>query len=277
MARGIPVLFHEEYVFGAFTDCIETVAATGVAMDTGFTCTYAAGDITEADGFGGEWLFTWTVADEEYISAITTQEIFEFILGKPIRFAVELTPGLTADTPEELNLFIGCMENMDTASEFQTAGAGMRALCGDLFGFFTPESVTAVFPNPEVWHVVTGHNDILQYTPLIAGEQNNISHVDWKVYDPTSGNGITRKFVAEWMPLNVVPGVGGLAPTIIDAEVRYWIDGVLVAKHRQNGLIYFITIATTQAMNFGVVGMNAAASSVTAALDLDYQKCEQVR
>ncbi len=276
----LPVEFHNENAFGVFIDCTRTVPATGAVGLDDFIPTYAVGDISEtADGavagVGGVYLFTWTVADEEFISLLTDLELFMFAPNKPIRFVGKLTPGLTADTPEELNIFLGCMEDMDTATEMQATGLGPRA-DDDMFGFFTVESVSAAYANPEVWHCISGFGPGAQIiTPLTAANPNNLSGVDQKVFD-AAGNGIERKMVAEWVPTNVVPGVGAVAPTLFDAEVRFWLDGILVAKHLQRGA-YQITTANALPMNFGLVGSNAAASSATAALNLDYLKCEQVR
>ncbi len=272
--RNLPVEFHNEEVYGVFIDCMETVPASGVATLGAFVPTYAVGDISESDLTGGVYLFTWTVADEEFISLLTAAELFEFISGKPIRFAAQLTPGLTADTPEELNIFIGCMENMDTATEMQATGLGPRA-DSDMFGFFTVESVSAAYANPELWHCVSSFGALQTITPLIATNPNNLSGQDQKVFDG-DGNGIRRKFHAEWVPVNLVPGVAGLVPTLLDAEVRFWLDDKLVAKHQMRGA-FQITIAGTEPMNFGIVGSNAAASSATAALNLDYLKCDQAR
>lgn len=268
--HNIPVEFHGEKVFGVEDDMLHGAFATGVAQDNGFTFTHAVGAIALGDAFGGVAVMTTTAADDEYLSILTTNEIFEFVIGKPIRFRCVLTPGLTAELPEQLNIFVGCMENMDTATEFQNAGAGMRALCGDIFGFFKPSNDSAVYN--QYWHCVTGHNDIEQYTELSAANQNNISGVDWKIIDD-DGDGIERELIAEWMPTNFVPGVGAAAPTIINAEVRYFIDGHLVCKHLQTG-IYFITIATTQEMNFGIVITNITDICVC---NVDYLKCEQVK
>ncbi len=274
----LPINYDNEFAYGVFTDCMEAVPASGVLTLGDFVATYAVGDITEpTDGDGNEggvYLFTWTVADEEFISLLTQQELFEFLPDQPIRFVADLTPGLTADTPEELNIYVGCMEDMDTATEMQATGLGPRA-DDDMFGFFTVESVSAAYANPEVWNCVSSFGALQIITILTANNPNNLSGVDQKVFDG-SGDGIRRKMVAEWVPTNPVPGVAGLAPTLMDAEVRFWLDGILVAKHLMRGA-FQITVAGTLPMNFGIVGSNAAASSATAALNLNYLKCDQRR
>lgn len=273
--RALPVEFHGEHTYGVEDDMLHGAFATGVAQDNGLTFTHAVGAIALGDARGGNAVMTTTAADDEYLSILTTNEIFEFVMGKPIRFRTVLTPGLTAELPEELNIFTGCMEDMDTATEFQNTGAGMRALCGDIFGFFTPSSDSVVFAATNMyWHCVTGHNDIEQYDAMNAANPNNISGLPFRVFDAVTGDGIERELIAEWRPLNVVPGVGGAVPTIIDAEVNYWIDGHHVCKHRMNGLVYFITIATTQEMNYGVVITNITDICVC---NVDYVKCEQVK
>ncbi|HUS95354.1 MAG TPA: hypothetical protein VMX97_01295, partial [Hyphomicrobiaceae bacterium] len=125
----------------------------------------------------------------------------------------------------------------------------------------------------EHWHCITGHNDLGQVDEMVATNPNNLSGVDWKIYDATTGDGITREFVAEYKPTNWVPGVAGAAPTIFDAECRYFIDGQLVCKHVMNGT-FQITAATTQLMNFGVVCENITDICV---LNMLYLKCEQLR
>lgn len=267
----MPTDYHKEHVIGVEEEFVHGSFATGVALGNGFTATHAVGAIATGDALHGEGVVTWTAAADEYCSYLTTNEIFLMQNDLPIRFKGILRPGLTASLPEELNLFVGCMENMDTATEFVAAGGGMRALCGDIFGFFTPESGGTVL-NDEFWHCITGHNDLEQVDELSATNPNNLSGAEVKVIDG-SGDGIPHEFVAEWVPTNVVPGVGGAAATIINAETRFWVDGVLVCKHEQRGT-YQITIATAELMNFGFVGENITDIAVC---NLLYLKCEQKR
>ena len=206
--RLLPVEQHKEQVVGVEEEFIHGSFATTVALGNGFTATHAVGTIATEDALHGRGQFDFTAANAEYISYLTTWEIFQFLNDCPIRFKGIIEPGLTAEVPEELNIFLGCMENMDTASEFVAAGGGMRLLCGDLFGFYTPEAGGAVFDDT-FWHCVSGHNDIEQYTELSAANVNNLSGADWLVIDGTTGNGIAREFVAEWKPTNLVPGIGG--------------------------------------------------------------------
>ena len=269
MSVRLPVEYHNENSFGVYSNCDSFVEASGTGDSKSFVATYAAGDITGDDGHEGIYYFTWTVADEEFISYQTEYELFTFLDDRPCRFAVDLTPGVTADTPEELNLYIGCMEATDTATEMQATGLGPRA-DSDMFGFFTVESVSAVYANPEVWNCVSSIGASQQITVLTAANANNLSNVNQKVYDATTGDGNKVKLVAEYVPTSRVNAA------TFNAEVRFWINDVLVAKHDLSGT-YVITDAASEAMNFIVVGSNAAASSATAAMNLNYVKCDQLR
>ena len=268
--RGLPVDYHNEHVVGVEDDFCHGSFATGVAQVNGFTFTHAVGAIATGDYLHGRAVMTTTAADNEFLSILTTNEIFQFLNDCPIRFKVILDPGVTAELPEELNIFLGCMEDMDTATELQDAGAGPRA-DSDMFGFYAPEAGGAVYN--EYWHAVSGFGANQQITELSAANANNLSGVDWKIYDPTTGDGLAHEFVAEWVPTNLVPGVAGAASTLMDAEVRFWIDGILVCKHQMTGT-YVITMATAELMNFGVVISNITDISV---LNVDYVKCEQLR
>lgn len=269
--RLMPVDHQKEMVIGVEEEFVHGSFATGVALGNGFTATHAVGAIATGDALHGEAVVTYTAAADEYCSYVTTNEIFRFLNDCPIRFKAIIRPGVTAELPEEMNMFVGCMENMDTATEFQAAGLGMRALCGDIFGFFTPESGGGVLG--EHWHCITGHNDLEQVDELVATNPNNLSGADVKIYDATSGDGLAHEFVAEWKPTNLVPGIGGVAATILNAEVNFWVDGIHVCKHEQRGT-FQITIATTELMNFGYVGENLTDIAV---VNLLYLKCEQLR
>ncbi len=276
--RNFPVDYRRENVFGVEEDFHTGLFATGVAKENGFTATHAVGAIAIADGppMHGRSIWTYTAAADEYMSWVTTNELFQFANGRPIRFKVILEPELAAAVVQELNVFAGCMEDMDTATEFVAAGGGMRvggAATGDSkFGFFCPEAGGVVFN--QYWHAISGFNDQEQITELSAANVANLSGQDWKIDDGTDGH--HRELVAEWMPTNLVPGVAGALPTLMDAEVRFWIDGILVAKHVMNRA-YRITLAqaiATGQMNFGVVAENLTDIVL---LNVDYLKCEQLR
>jgi len=269
--RGLPVEFHKEKNFGVETDFNHLTVATA-EDEEGFTHLHTVGAIVIGDAFGGIATLTWTAADNETLAIYTPNEIFEFVRAKPIRFvALGVLPIVLGD---ELNLYVGCMEDLIDAvpsTAMQDAGAGPRA-DSDMFGFFTPEAGGAVFPLTEdYWHAVSSFGALQTITPLIATDPNNLSGIDWKAWDGAAGVG--HDLFAEWVPTNVVPGVAGAAPTLLDAEVRFWIDGHLVAKHEMRGALQ-ITIATTEEMNFGVMGNNI---TDIASASVDYLKCEQVR
>lgn len=273
--RTLPIDFHNEIVHEVSEDFIHASFATGVALTTGFTPTHAVGAITTADrtiNFPPRGNIAWTAADNEFNSYLTTNACFIFHQSEPIRFIGRMTPGAAAQLPWELNLFLGCMEDMDTATEMQDAGAGPRA-DDDMFGFFSVENGGAVYGDSEdLWHCVSSFGALQQITVLDAATVLNGPEVRVNV-GAGAGAGIEHKFVAEWVPTNVVPGVAGAAPTLMDAEVRFWVDGLLVAKHLMRGTNQ-LTLATAAPMNFGVVGRNI---TDIADLDVDFLKCTQVR
>ena len=265
----LPVEYHKEMVYGVEDDFCHGAIATGVAQDNGFTFTHAVGAITTGDARCGIATMTFTPADNEYCSILTTNEIFEFVSGKPIRFIAKSVTPVTLGN--ELNIFVGCMEDMDTATEMIDAGAGPRA-DSDMFGFYTPEAGGAVFAATEdLWHCVSSFGALQQITALNAANPLNLTGQDIKAWDGAAG--VAHCLSAEWVPCNMVPGVAGAAPTLMDAEVRFWVDGVLACKHQMRGA-FQITVAGTQEMNFGLVGLNI---TTEASLTVDYLKCEQVR
>jgi len=265
----LPVEFHKEMVYGVEDDFLHEAVATGVAQDNGFTFTHAAAGITCGDFRTGIATILHTAVANQFASILSTNAIFQFALGKPIRFiAKSVQPVLL---PDELNIFVGCMEDMDTATEFTAAGGGMRA-GSDMFGFFTPEAGGAVYPNTEdLWHCISNFGAVQQVTPLLGTNPLNLLGADVKAQ--TAGVGVRHELCAEWVPCNMVPGVAGAAPLLMDAEVRFWVDGILACKHEMRG-VFQITVAAAVAMNFGLVEENTAGIS---SLNVDYLKCEQVR
>lgn len=267
--HNLPVEFHKEKVYGVEDDFLHEAVATGVAQDNGITFTHAVGAIACGDHRTGIATITSTAANDEYNSILSTNEIFEFVMGKPIRFIAKgVLPVLL---PNELNIFVGCMEDMDTATEMIDAGAGPRA-DSDMFGFYTPEAGGAVFPTTEdLWHCVSSFGALQQITALNAANPLNLLGEDVKAQ--AAGVGVEHELVAEWVPPNLVPGAAGAAPTLMDAEVRFWVDGRLACKHQMRGA-FQITTGNTEEMNFGVVVLNI---TDICSLDVDYIKCEQLR
>jgi hypothetical protein len=260
--RQLPNDFIPEKTFGVEINACAEVAATTVAMDNGFTFTApVAGTCQAGDTFGGMWLYSHTAGAAELGAVVTTNEIFQFVVGRPIRFIADITFQLLAT---ELNWFCGCQNAMLTAPTI-TAGGGMKAT-GDHFGFYTPDSSSAVFATPASIFCVSMHNGTAQITELTAANS-----LDGQAYVVAIGT--QHEFRAEWIPTGSEPGVGGIAPTIFEAEIHFYIDGVLVAVHRQNGANR-ITAANTTLMNFGIYSENIT-DIIT--YEIRQLKCRQLR
>jgi len=263
----MPIDFHNEKSFGVFLDCIRESAATTVNGDDGFVSVFPAGSsMPSGDVFNGQWAMTTDADDNELLLVHTTNEIFQFVQDLITRFWARLTP-LTL--PAEQNIFVGCMNAIATAPVVD-AGAGPKAT-GDHFGFYTPESGGATFTAAEdnFWMARSQHNGVAIATILDAAR--SLDGQDHLAYT-AGGVGIERDLIAECVPTNAVPGVAGAAVTIFDMEVRFWLDGVLVAKHLHRGTQQ-VTIASTTLMNFGVAVQNITDIVV---LNLDFLKCEQL-
>ncbi len=280
--RNLPLWFHREAVFEVQADFAHDEHVTGTPQLDGWTPTFAAGNMTTidrvciADGgaipFGPAILeIEGTAVADQFHSYLRTLEEFLFTTGLPIRFRADLPAGRADQNLDELNIFIGCMEDMDTATELQDDGLGPRA-DSDMFGFFKVAEVTGAY-NGAVWNCVSGFGANQQITELIPGNRNNLSGEYQKMYaDTIFRNPVT--LIAEWMPTGPVPGVAAVAPTILDAEVRFWINDVLVAKHTMAGQ-YQITLATAESMNFGYVSRTGLDQAIFN--HLSYLKCTQLR
>ena len=272
----LPVEFHNEKVYGVNDDFLHAFFATGVAGDNGWTSTHAVGAITMGDARGGQMVMTASGADDEFMSHLTTNEIFEFVSGKPIRFLARWDASTADESLDEMNVWAGCMEDMNTTDEILDACAGPRA-DSDMFGFFKAGTTGAAVPplfNPNLWQCVSSFGALQQITELSAANPLNLSGEDQKPFSPTTAFARAAELIAEWVPTNFVPGVAAAAPTLLDAEVRFWINGRLVAKHQQVGA-FQITIAGTEEMNFGVVTRQSAAQA--SVCRWGQVKCEQVR
>ncbi len=271
--RLLPMDFHNEKTYGVNDDFIHAFFATGIAGDNGFTSTHAVGAITMGDARGGQMVMTASGADDEFMSHLTTNEIFEFVQGKPIRFLARWDASTADESLDEMNVWAGCMEDSDTATEIQDACAGPR-LDSDMFGFFKSGDTGGTVYDPIYWHAVSSFGALQQITELSATNPLNLSGEEQKAYDPATAFAREAVLVAEWVPVNLVPGVAGAAPTLMDAEVRYRINGRLVAKHQMRGA-FQITVAGTEEMNFGVVTRQSAAQA--SVCRWGQVKCEQVR
>ena len=238
------------------------------------------GSIISGDFRGGRAVMLTDNGDGTLATIVTGNELFNYTIGKPIRSRARVKLGIDTTLPEETNIFVGCMEALET-TPLQDAGAGPKVNV-DAFGFYKPETGGAVYN--QYWHAFSqfGDTPAFQITELSAANLNNLSGVDWKPWDATTGHGIRVDMVAEWMPL------GRVSATVFEAEVRFWLrqetmtaaglstdvwtDWVLVAKHRMHGN-YAITEATSDLMNHGVALLN---TTDIVELDVDMVKCTQL-
>ncbi len=245
--------------FGVELTGNEAVAATTVEMANGFTAVHAAPPtITRQDIFGGRYLFTHTAAANQYMALYSNAEMFQFVQGQPIWFHARLLLGPT--TPEEENLFIGCMDALQTAAVVD-AGAGPKAT-GDHFGFYTPEAggVTFDAADDDMWIAVSQHNGTEIRTVLNAA--NSIDRQDHRAYVAGPGAGIETDFEADFVPTGPIGGTGGV--TIFDADIEFTINGLTVAVHHHSagaGGGIAITVANTTLMHFGIAMQNTAAAT----------------
>jgi len=259
MSRRNRLDFNVLNSFGVELDCISEAAATTVAMDNGFTNVHAAPPtITTPDAFGGRWLYTHTAAANQEMQTHTTNEIFQFVQGQPIWFHGRLLLGPT--TPEEENVFLGCMNAFATAPVVD-AGAGPKAT-GDHFGFYTPEAGGTVFAaaDDDMWIAVSQHNGTEIRTVLNA--ENSLDRQDHRAYAAGPGAGIEADFEADFVPTGPIGGTGGV--TIFDADIEFHINGRTVAVHHHSagaGGGIAITVANTTLMNFGLALQNTAAAT----------------
>lgn len=262
MGLLLPNDFITEKTFGVEKNTCAEIAATTVAMDDGFTFTApVAGTCQVGDTFGGMILYSHTAGANELGCLGSTNEVFQFVAGKPIRFVADITYQLLAT---ELNHFVGCINAILTAPTIAD-GAGMKAT-GDHFGFYTPSSNSAVFANPNNIFCVSQCNGVAQITELTA--LLSLDHVNHCV-----AIGSRHRYRAEWIPTGWEPGVGNITPTIFEAEIHFFIDDVLVCVHRQNGANR-ITAANTTLMQFG-----SASENITdiATYEIRQLKCRQLR
>jgi hypothetical protein len=260
MSRRFRNDFINEESFGVEINPCAAVAATGVAMDNGFTYTQDNANTLQAqDIFEGAWLATHTVDDDDVIVLNTSFECFQFVLGQPIRFIADIHFVLLGT---ECNMFVGCIDDMGGATTI-TAGGGMKAT-GDHFGFYMPGSESVVFDNPASIFCVSQESGVAMITELTAA--NSIDRVAHVVTDTSR-----HQFLAEFVPTGPIGGTGGV--TIFDADIEFKIDGVTVCVHHHTGA-NALTVADTELMDFGVYSENET-DIIT--YNIRHLKCRQLR
>ena len=274
----LPVEFHREMVFGIAHNFIHSDFTTATATIDGWTPVFGAGTFVVADRAltivePAHLTITGTAVNDEFSALWTTFEQFKFHLNKPIRFIVNQPVGTADQNLDEQSSFIGCLEGADGANDLLDDGGG-PVLDRDKFGFYKCGTTGAAVFTPNTFVCVSSFGALQQTTELTAANPANLSGEHQKQHEPTTIIRRELEFVAEWMPTNLVPGVAGVAPTLLDAEVRFWINDRLVAVHKQSGA-FQITRAAAEGMNFGYVSrMQAAQIAVN---HLSFMKCEQLR
>ncbi len=255
--------FLNEQSYGNEIDATIEVLATTVNMPSGFVYNQvgAAGTLQAGDTPGGMWLWSHTAGAAEIAALHTINHNYQFLIGQPMRFVADVTFQLLAT---EFNFFVGCGNAIATAMTI-TAGGGMK-VAGDHFGFYTPDSSSTVFGTPANIFCVSQESGVAIITELTA-----LNSID-RVAHPVSV-GSHHMFRAEYVPTGPVPVPAGTAVVIFDAEIQFYIDGVLVAVHNHSGANQ-ITIADTEVMQFGIYTENITS---VATLELRQLKCRQLR
>lgn len=250
-----------EESFGVEINACAEVLATGVAMANGFTYTQDDANTLQAgDTFEGMLLASHTADADNFLVLGSTNEVFQFVLGQPIRFIADVTFKLLAG---ELNFFVGCINDIVTAATV-TAGGGMK-ITGDHFGFYTPgDEPGSAFANPDSIFCVSQESGVAIVTELTAAL--SIDRVAHEVAIDSR-----HQFQADYVPTGPVGGTGGV--TIFDADIEFRIDGVTVAVHHHTAGDA-LTAAETELMNFGIYSENEAA---VCTYEIRQLKCRQFR
>ena len=283
--KGLPIDYFPEQAYDVVFDKFHGEFATGVALIDGWEPTFGAGTMTGQDRITGALTppaplglpqsiltITDTAVDDQFMSLWRTYEEFRFVPGQPIRFRVDFPVGAADQDLDDMSLFVGCLEAATPGTELLDAGAG-PILDADKFGFYKAGETGATWA-ANYWWCVSSFGANQQATQISAANPANLSGVDYKQFDPTLRTRFKQSLIAEFMPTNLVPGVGGAAPTLMDAEIRFWINGILVAKHVMNGT-YQITTAASEPMNFGYVSRLTAANA--AVNELTLLRCTQLK
>jgi len=226
--------------FGVFDDFFEYVSGdmfTTVASDSG---TVSVGDaaggvlaIVPSDG---------TVADNDESYVKGTKELFLFAANKPLLF--ECRAQYTEANTDDANVILGVM-NAVAANALQDNGAGPPASYSGAV-FFKADGDT-------VWSCETSIGGTQTTTQLTASNANNISKTA-----QTAGGASYKTFRIEFLPYSST-----------NADVRFYIDGVLVARHD-----FVFTSATEMQL---VAGQKNGDTTNVETLNVDFIGCYQRR
>ena len=276
--RNMPVDFFNEKVYSIEHNFRHNTFTTNTATLDGWTPVFGAGTIAVADRAVGIeepaiCVFTGTAVDDQLTSLWTTLEAFKFHPARPIRFIVNQPAGTIDQNLDQQSSFIGCLEGADGINDLLDLGAG-PVLDRDKFGFYKCGATGAAVFTPNRFVCISSFGANQQTTELSADNLNNLSRLDQTQHDAATIFRRELEFVAEFQPTVIVSGVAGAAATLLEAEVRFWINGLLVAVHVMNGGNQ-ITMATAEAMNFGYVSRMQL--NEIAVNHFSYMKCQQLR
>lgn len=225
-------------VFGFFEDFFEFVTA-----DLWTVATTTDGTATLGDAAGGIMSILTAVAteDNEHTVLATTKELFLFAADKPILF--EARVDFDEANTDDANMYVGLMSAAGT-TPMQDDGAGPKGTMSGM-GFFKVDGGT-------VWQCISSLGTSQTITELSATNANNISGV------AQTAGGAYQTLCCEFRPWSSTK-----------AEVLFFIDGTLVAKH---DLVF--TSATE--MNVALVAKDGSAANEET-LRVDYVSCYQLR
>ena len=275
--RGLPIDHFPEQAYDVVHDKFHGEYTDATPQLDGWTPVFGAGTLTSADRAltieePSHLVFTGTAVDDQFHALWRTYEEFKFHPSRPIRFRTDFPAGAADQNNDQQSMFTGCLEGADGANDLLDAGAG-PILDADKFGFYKCGTTGAAVLVPNYIHCVSSFGANQQITQLNAANPANLSGVDWKQHDAATIFRNKLSLIAEWRPTNMVPGVAGAAPTILDAEVNFWINGIHVCKHVMNGT-YQITAATAEAMNYGYVSRTQAAEIIVNTIS--FMRCTQL-
>jgi hypothetical protein len=211
-------------------DWVDTVTDTG---------TVTVGDA--ANGVAALVPSDCTVGDNDEAYLESPNETFLFAANKPILFEARVQ--FTEANTDDANILVGLKDAVAANTILDNGGGPAASYSGMVF--FKVDGGT-------VWNCETSIAGTQTTTELSASNANNLSKVA-----QTAGGAAYQVLRMEFMPFSST-----------QADVLFYVDGVLVAKH-----LFTYTSATEMQICFGV--KNGGTNLET--LNVDYVYCGQLR